>query len=351
MSAAAKTSRFGAARTLEVGARPRRRAYLRFAVTLPAGATIRRAVLRLDPARHSQAVRLKANVAGTTWRERRLRYRRSPPAGARLARWRGGQPGAGYQAVRLRRSRIRAALNTIVLTTRTRRVARFGSREGRHPPQLAIAFSVRAATPPPPFSTRPTAATVWTTTRRPRRLADPGCTGAADAGETYPVPVVVMAAGDIQPASSTAVATAGLLNANPYDALLHWATTSTSGGRSPSTAPTTASRGAHRPTSAGPTRCRQPRDREWPRRQLLRVLPHGGGPRSVPRRAGVLLVRAADVARRRARLLVRHHRRRPARRGCGAISPPTGPRAHWPSGITRAIRPAGRTRSTTSGRS
>ena len=221
VSAAAKTSTFGAARTLKVGARPRRRAYLRFAVTLPAGATITRAVLRLDPARHSQAVRLKANVAGTTWRERTLSYRRSPRAGTRLARWRGGQPVPGYQAVRLRRSRIRAALNTIVLTTRTRRVARFGSRESRHPPQLAIAFSVRAATPAPTVFHPPDCSNGVDDDDDGRvDLADPGCTGAADAAETYPVPVVVMAAGDIQPANSTAVATAGLLNANPYDALL-----------------------------------------------------------------------------------------------------------------------------------
>ena len=222
VSAAAQASRFGAARTLKVGARPRRRAYLRFAVKLPAGATITRAVLRLDSARHSHSVRLQANVARTTWREHTLNYRRSPRAGTRLARWRGGQPAAGYQAVRLRRSRIRAALNTIVLTTRTPGVVRFGSRESRHPPRLAITFSVPAATPAPNAVFHPPDCANGVDDDDDGRvdLADPGCTGAADASETDPVPVVVMAAGDIQPASSTAVATAGLLNANSYDALL-----------------------------------------------------------------------------------------------------------------------------------
>jgi hypothetical protein len=219
VSAAAKTSRFGAARTLRVSARPRRRAYLRFAVTLPGGATIRRAVLRLHPARHSRPVRLRASVARAAWSERRLRYRGSPRLGARLARWRGGRSGAGYQAVRLPRARIRNAPNSIALSTRTRRVARFGSRESRHPPQLAITFSVSPTPAPNPVVSPPECSDGFDDDGDGRvDLADPGCAGPADASETYPT--VVMAAGDIQPASSISAPTAGLLNANPYDALL-----------------------------------------------------------------------------------------------------------------------------------
>jgi acid phosphatase type 7 len=221
VSAAAKTSRFGSARTLRVGAHPRRRAYLRFAVSLPRGAMIRRAVLRLHPARHSRSVRLQANVARTTWSERRLRYRRLPPLGARLARWRGGRPGARYQAVSVRRARIRNAPNTIALTTTTSRLARFGSRESRHPPQLAITFSVPPVPVPDPAVHPPDCSDGVDDDGDGRLdLADPGCAAPTDASETYPVPTVVMAAGDIQPASATAVPTAALLTANRYDALL-----------------------------------------------------------------------------------------------------------------------------------
>jgi hypothetical protein len=221
VSGAAKTTRFGAARTLKVGARPRRRAYLRFAVTLPEGAMVRRAVLRLHPAPHSRRVPLQANSARTTWSERRLRYRRLPPVGARLARWRGGRAGAGYQGVSLRRAHIRSALNTIALSTRASRVARFGSRESRHPPQLAITFSMPPTPVPDPVVHPPDCSDGVDDDGDGRvDLADPGCAGPADASETYQVPTVVMAAGDIQPASSTAVPTAGLLNASPYDALL-----------------------------------------------------------------------------------------------------------------------------------
>ena len=86
---------------------------------------------------------------------------------------------------------------------------------------MAITFSVPSAPAPDPAVHPPDCSDGVDDDGDGRvDLADPGCAGPTDASETYPVPTIVMAAGDIQPASSTVVPTAGLVNANPYDALL-----------------------------------------------------------------------------------------------------------------------------------
>jgi acid phosphatase type 7 len=186
--------RFGRSTQLKVDGRPRRRAYLRFAVSLPAGATVSGVSLRLKPVRRRAWNRVRVHTVRGAWREATLAYGRAPRIGQRLGV--SSRPAKhSYQRLRLPPRLLASGRVTLALSARSRWLRRFGSRESRRPPRLVVSYSVPPQSPPTPAPTPPPPAAAA-------------------------VAPIVLAAGDIQPAGATENPTEAILDATPYDALL-----------------------------------------------------------------------------------------------------------------------------------
>jgi hypothetical protein len=178
VSSSAPSKRLGRSGRLVVARRPRERAYLRFDVALPAGALVSGATLTLS---RSGSVRGRPPlqvyaVADATWREQSITYRNAPRFGPRLTTAAGAR-------VRLPARAAHPGSVTLGIATSGRVAQAFRSRESGGAARLTVTF-----------------------TTQPSGGGGPG--------------KVILAAGDIQRAGTTANATVSLLDSTPYDALL-----------------------------------------------------------------------------------------------------------------------------------
>jgi hypothetical protein len=190
VSSAAGRTNFGTKAEIRVDASPTQRSYLRFAISLPAGATITGATLRLFTTTASTGTGYRAHaVADTSWSETGITYAKAPAFGA-LVGSSGGWSTTGYTAVTIPAQYLHTGLNSFGASTTSTTSKSFHSREATNKPQLVVTFSQPAPEPPPPPPPPPG--------------TDP----------------VIMAAGDIQPAGSAVSPTAGLLVAATPDAVL-----------------------------------------------------------------------------------------------------------------------------------
>jgi hypothetical protein len=144
VSAAKPGSNFGSSTKLSVGASPAQNAYLEFTVTIPAGATITSATLRLYAAKAS-SVGYRVSGSGNAWTESAVTYGNQPGVGTSLAS--SGSIGTGWTEVSL--SGVSpTTLTFAVTTTQTRPALAFSSREGAQPPQLVVTYTGGAAPDP-----------------------------------------------------------------------------------------------------------------------------------------------------------------------------------------------------------
>ena len=191
VSSAARHANFGSQWRIKIDGRPRRRAFLRFDVTLPHGAVVSKATLSVYPAGRRGAPRVRVfHSRGLGWEETKVTYAHQPRLGRALG-YLGRRTRSGAQRFTLR-GRVRPGHNTIALTTRRATLRRFWAREGRRPARLSVTYTA----PPPPSPPPPTVPP-------PPASSDP----------------VVLAAGDIQPAAG-GNPTVSLLNGTAYNALL-----------------------------------------------------------------------------------------------------------------------------------
>jgi hypothetical protein len=178
VTAARPAATFGSAAKLRADALPEVRSYLRFDVSLPAGATITGAVLRLNATSVSTSSGFEVHrVTDTGWDERTLTFADAPALGARLA-VSGAWSTAGTVSVALPAGEIRAGPNSFAVTTASASAKAFSSRESASPPELEVTYS------------------------------------------SAPAAKIVLAAGDIQPAGTTYSPTAPLLETTAADAVL-----------------------------------------------------------------------------------------------------------------------------------
>jgi hypothetical protein len=120
----------------------RHRSYLKFRISLPAGAKRTRAVLRLYATRAAPGDVLLWR-AGNRWSERRLTRSTSPPfARPRLARDR--RVRRGWRSLPV--GRLGTGTQSFMLSGRGRKPARYHSREGRHAPHLVVRYRVPEST-------------------------------------------------------------------------------------------------------------------------------------------------------------------------------------------------------------
>jgi mannan endo-1,4-beta-mannosidase len=145
VSAARPRKRYGRGAWLKVDRRPLRRAYLRFRVSLPQGAVVRGASLRLYATSRRGAASLSVfALARSRWRERRMSFRSAPTLGARLGRTRGWRR-RGWQQVALPARAIRPGSNSFAIATTSRRATSFHSRESVRKPRLVVSYSLSSA--------------------------------------------------------------------------------------------------------------------------------------------------------------------------------------------------------------
>jgi hypothetical protein len=149
VSAARPGMRYGRSSRLKVDRRPLRRAYLRFRVTLPPGAVVRGASLRLysGSRRGAGALSVFALARSSTsfgWGERRMSFRSAPALGARLGRARGTRR-RGWRHVALPARAIRLGSNSFAIATRSRRSSGFYSRESGRKPRLVVSYGLPTA--------------------------------------------------------------------------------------------------------------------------------------------------------------------------------------------------------------
>jgi hypothetical protein len=142
--ASAPSTAHGTASRLVVSGRSR--SYIRFKVSLPAGATVSGTSLRLYATALAPAG-TSVSRAGNHWSERRLnRMNRPPVTGRRLARDRRSARGWRSLAAGI----VRTGPQTFVLSGRTRKRSRYHSREVANGPQLVVSYSTPRSAPATP---------------------------------------------------------------------------------------------------------------------------------------------------------------------------------------------------------
>jgi acid phosphatase type 7 len=204
VSARSPTANHGTRKTLRIAGRRVMRGYLRFDVALPRGAVVTAARLRLSAASRGRAVRYRAYaVRNTRWRERSITYRSAPRFGALLGTSTGSRT-TRFRSVRIPAAAVRPGRLSIGLATASGRRLRVWSRHASRKPELAVSYAPGPATAP---------GSALTPVGGAGAAAEPGGTPAGRRA-------VVLAAGDIQSAGTTMNATAPLLGAHAFDALL-----------------------------------------------------------------------------------------------------------------------------------
>jgi hypothetical protein len=180
---------FGTSLTLNVDASPTRRTYLKFQISLPSGAVVTGATLRLYTTSASTGTGFRVHgVASTSWSETGITAANAPVLGSVLGSS-GGWSTTGYKAVTVPAGYLKPGLNSLGASTTSTTSKSFHSREAANKPQLVVMYSPPAPTNPPP----------------------PPPSGAEK---------VIMAAGDVQRAGTALSPTAGLLAASLPDAVL-----------------------------------------------------------------------------------------------------------------------------------
>jgi hypothetical protein len=138
VTAAKPRANFGSAGRLVVARRPVSIAYLRFRVSLPVGATVARATLRLFASTSAQGFRVY-RVASTTWREDRITYTKAPAVGALVAASVPGDWGRGTVSVDVSPLVTRSGFVSLALETASGTPLSFKSREsGGGGPRLLV---------------------------------------------------------------------------------------------------------------------------------------------------------------------------------------------------------------------
>jgi hypothetical protein len=142
--ASAPSTAHGTASRLVVSGRSR--SYMRFKVSLPTGATVTGASLRLYATALAPAG-TSLSRARNHWSERRLNRKNRPAVtGRRLARDRGSARGWRSLAAGI----VGTGPQTFVLSGRTRKRSRYHSREAANGPQLVVSYSTPRSAPAPP---------------------------------------------------------------------------------------------------------------------------------------------------------------------------------------------------------
>jgi hypothetical protein len=132
------------------------RAYLKFDVSLPAGATVTGARLRLYAATRRSGTSLLR--AGNDWTETGLNWRNRPAAvGRALSRDRARTH--GWRTLRV--GAVTSGEQSFVLRARRRTAARYRSRESRRGPRLVVTYTTPAAESPPTGCTVARPQTTW----------------------------------------------------------------------------------------------------------------------------------------------------------------------------------------------
>jgi hypothetical protein len=131
-------------------------AYLRFDVSLPAGAEITGARLRLHTRRRARS-RATLLRTGNGWTERTLRWQNRPAAVSVVAR------GRRMFAI----GAVAAGGQSFLLRSRAARPTSYRSREGRHAPRLIVTFTITLPSQRTPAATGCPVATPQTTWRTP----------------------------------------------------------------------------------------------------------------------------------------------------------------------------------------
>jgi hypothetical protein len=146
---------FGRHRRLIVGRSrgTRRTSYVKFDISLPAGAVVTGARLRLYATRPHRA-RTSLSRTGGDWSETGLTWR-TRPAAARGARSKNSAKGRGWRTLRL--GAVASGEQSFVLRARRGTVSRYGSRESARGPRLVVTYTAAAAPPPAPASGCPVA--------------------------------------------------------------------------------------------------------------------------------------------------------------------------------------------------
>jgi hypothetical protein len=125
-----------------MNASPSARAFLRFNVSLPSGATVTGARLNMYSTSTSPSAGYQAYaVSNTTWGETSITSGNAPAFGAKLggsATW----TAPSWQSITLPASYIHAGLNSIGATTTSTYTKLFNSRETTSKPQLLVDYTV-----------------------------------------------------------------------------------------------------------------------------------------------------------------------------------------------------------------
>jgi hypothetical protein len=149
---------FGRAPTLQMGASPVTRSYLRFDVQLPAGAAVTGATLELYTTTIAPSAGFWAYaVADDSWDEEAIAYAGAPAFGGRLG-WSGGFATIGYKSVALPASYVSDGLVSVGATTSSTYIKSFSSREGANTPRLVVSYTTGTPSPSPVPSASPSPA-------------------------------------------------------------------------------------------------------------------------------------------------------------------------------------------------
>ena len=193
VSSASPGSNYGGALALKLDASPLERAYLRFDVQLPAGATIAGAVLKLYTTSASSVGYQAYAVSDNGWGETTLTYDNAPPFGVHLGDSGAWGSSAGYVAITLPAGAIVTGLNSLGTSTASKHKLAFNSREATNKPQLVVTYTTTTAAPSP--SPTPTPA--------PAPSGDPVVAAAGD--------IACAAGGTVSSTTCQQQATSGLL--------------------------------------------------------------------------------------------------------------------------------------------
>jgi hypothetical protein len=141
-SKSTRNQNFGTATTLQINRSPNVRSFLRFEVSLPAGATITGAALRLYTADASSSSGWGLyKVVDTSWSELAITYNNQPALGVPLGT---SSPWSGcpcYTQISLAAAVVTPGLNSFAITPTANSSSVFHSREGMNAPQLVVTYT------------------------------------------------------------------------------------------------------------------------------------------------------------------------------------------------------------------
>jgi hypothetical protein len=145
-----KNQNYGTGSILKIDKSPNVRSFLRFEVSLPAGATITGATLKL----YTTDVLSTSGwglytVADTTWGETAITYNNQPALGAPLGSSSGWLGCPCYTQISIPAANLTPGLNSFAITPMANASRVFQSREGTNAPQLEVTYTLAPPTADP----------------------------------------------------------------------------------------------------------------------------------------------------------------------------------------------------------